>query len=85
MSMHKQISELERILLYYLAGSSYRDYIAVDAGKIDFGSSKREVRVSLGSSHRDSTVFNKRKEEIYKVGLFNLGLYKIYIFFTLIY
>ena len=39
MSIHKQILELERILLYYLAGSSYRDYISVDAGKIDFGSS----------------------------------------------
>ena len=64
--------ELSRVKLYrnglrgnkncfeLAGGSSYRGKITViydgNPGEIDFGSSSREVRVSEGSSYRESTV-----------------------------
>ena len=47
-----------------IEGSSYRGQNYSDAGEIDFGSSKREFRVSEGSSYLESTVF---RDDLVKV------------------
>ena len=80
MSIHKQILELERILLYYLAGSSYRDYISVDAGKSILARVSARFELALVRVIGIRLYLTRGKKKYTKLGCLTWAYIK-YIFF----